>query len=209
LAARIASPAGFVFVASCFLMPFVAVSCTPDVGVKARMTYSGTELIAGSRPDLWVNDRFGPMLQKLSTTYGGQGGPVDPRSLLLPIVPQALMAAVLEIVVAGMVLSVVLRPWGRALASVGTALCAAILLGGAEQIALHAARTRFETNFGIAVSQADIRGNVQAFAPDMHITIATRFGFWLAMGALAVLAVGNIVALVRLSRVAPPTPDTG
>jgi hypothetical protein len=159
-------------------------------------TYSGADLIAGSRAKVSVTDAF-------ERSYGPNAKAVGfPATTTLadqrtkPIGSQPLMAAALAIAMCGIVLSGLFAPWPRALAAICAALTAAIVLAGAELIALHAARTRNIADAYPVIGPA----SHGVITPDIHAAIQARYGFWLAMLLLVVLAAANGMGLYRLSR---------
>jgi hypothetical protein len=206
LVRRLLSPAGFLLVACCFLLPFVTVSCTPAPKATLSLTYTGADLVAGSRAEVGVTDEFRRIYKPIAEAYGlpsSTGAVRDTQTK--PIAPQHLMAMALALAISGIVLSGLTQPWPRALAVSGTALTAAIILGGAEVIAVHAARIRLDTDAGPLIGTTS--NGVVTIPARLHLAIQAQYGFWLALSLLAVLAAGNAIAVKRLSRRQTPTPE--
>jgi hypothetical protein len=161
-------------------------------------TYSGADLIAGSRAKVSVTDAFQRSYGPIAKASGLPATATIADQQTKPIGSQPLMATALALVTCGIVLSRLIAPWPRALAATGTALTAAIVLAGAELIALHTARTRLIADAGPWIGSAS--HGVATIPPSVHTAIQTRYGFWLALLLLVVLASGNGTRLYRLSR---------
>jgi hypothetical protein len=190
---RLLSPVGFLFVAVCFLLPFVTASCdSPDLG-PASVTYSGADLVTGGHPHLAASDKVRRQYASVPPGYADQQIP--------PVPVQPLLVAALGLAAAGIVLCGLRRPWPRALATAGAALVTAIVLGGGEVIALHAVRTQAEKD------TADVVGTERYNSPGFHLDTHPRYGFWLAVLLCLALAAFNGVALLRLSRTVPGQPE--
>ena len=189
---KLLSPVGFLFVALCFLLPFATVSCSTLETGRVWATYTGMDL-ATRHPasDVHLSDELLKMSDPTAPDTPGRGQiDVDPDG---PVTGQPLVVAAFVVAVAGILLGLLRRPWSRALAGAGAALITAILLVGAELIALHALRTlyldellRYNAYPGVTES------------PPMDVQ--ARYGFWLALLLSAALAVFNGVILLRLSR---------
>jgi hypothetical protein len=192
LLARLASPAGFVLVGLCFLLPFLTVSCSidePHERIRGSLSYSGTDLVGGGRPDLHLRiDQFSVGTSRIDETdmrrEPFQRRPVD------PIAVQPFAVATVVLLAAG-ALAGLLRPASlRRVTAGGTALVAAVLLVGALLLARNAAARQLAPLVGTVAQARD--------------KIGLGAGAVLALGVLLVLGVGNIVA----SFTAPGSPPS-
>jgi hypothetical protein len=195
LVRRLFSPAGFALVGCCFALPFVSVSCTPQPEQTMSATYTGIDLAAGDRPRIEVSDEFRRGYEPIAKTYGLPGSTGAVRDQLTrPIRRQPLMWAALGLAALATVLCGLWRPWFRSLVAAGAALVVGTVLVGGEVIAVHAARTRFAGDIAPYVSASGGSGTAGPYAD-----IEPRYGFWLAVLLLAVLAIGNGWVLFRRS----------
>jgi hypothetical protein len=177
LAGRLLSPAGFGLVLILFLTPFVTVSCTVE-SATVDSTFTGIDLVTGGTPDLTgpgVNNEF---VQEVDALFADE----------LDTDAWALLSAIF--VMFGMIAGLLRDRVARFAVSAGLASLAAVLAA-------------------VAVFRAPGRADAirQVFSEqDTPVTVTVRpaYGFWLALGALAVLAVGSVVALIREKR--NPTP---
>jgi hypothetical protein len=199
---RLLSPAGFLLVAVCFLLPFVTVACTPQPGDTMSATYRGTDLVTGGRATIGLSEGFEHDVGPAATAYGLPTPTTAVRDRYArPIAAQPLLAATLVLTIAAIVLSGLGRAWPRALTGFGAAVLTLMTLIGGEIIAVHAARIRVTTDAAPAVGAAS--PDQLALSPGATITPTPRYGFWLALLLLALLAVGNAIRLVWLTRSGP------
>ncbi len=179
---RLLSPVGFLFVAVCFLLPFAAASCnSPDLG-RNSLRYSGVDLVSRAQGHLEVSDQVHTLYATVPPGYP------DSQAPSVPV--QSLVLAALGCAVAGIVVAVLRRPWPRALGGTAVALLTVIALSGGEVIAIRAVRRVAEE------PAADLVGP----APNFHLDVHPRYGFWLALLLSVALVAGNGWALLRLSR---------
>jgi hypothetical protein len=175
-AARWLSPAGFLLVAVCFLLPFVAVACDAPGGFGrvepgGTTTYTGFDLVTGGEPDVTA-DRLRPPAARRDDRLG----------------PQPLAIAVIVLVAAGVVSAVALpRRRSRRAAGAALAAVAALLLvaNQATVVALLAARLR---------EQLTVPMPAEREAGDF---VKSQNGFWLALILLVALAAANAIGLAR------------
>lgn len=182
---RLLSPAGFVLVGLLFLLPFATASC----GAFA-FTYTGVDLAAGNRP---APD---PRLVALARDRGTSPTELNAelRRSLHPVSAQWPVTLAIGIVVVGVLTTVLVRRAGvRAAAAMCVALAAAVALLAAEIVASDAVYQRFAAD-AVPVMGTDA---------DDFVAVDGAYGFWLALGVLVVLFVGNGAYLIRLAR--PPT----
>ena len=172
---KLLSPAGFGLVLICFLMPFFTVSCGVDEKSTIRTTYSGLTLVTGSQPK--VEDQ-----------------PPDQAAKLLAIFPDSFYPEVLVVLAA-------------------VAVMVAMGIGF-----IRAGTVRHGTSLGLAVAAVallvlEIRHVpsrvVDALAslydpakpgPELQWAVHPRYGFWLAVGLLVLLAGYHAAMLVRAAR---------
>jgi hypothetical protein len=175
---RVASPAGFVLVLLLFfLLPFVSVSCdVPDYG-DAGVSYTGSHLVSGAKPEMPAE------LQELARD------PETPVELVEPPDPNVQVLAIVLAVLAAVGVLTLLVPQVKAR-----------LLGGA----VAAAATLFVTVITMAVAQSNIKsamldavtrsgvakdGNMQRFTDAADKLTHTEVGFWLMVVLLALITV--------------------
>jgi hypothetical protein len=196
---KLLHPVGFLVVALCFLLPFATVSCSTLETGRTWATYTGVDLAARrAASDVHISDEVRELndptvsgTPDATQNESGAGGPVS---------AQPLMIAALVVAVAGFFLGWLRRPWPRALATAAAAAIAAILLVGAELIALHAIRTLYLAEL--------LRYNVYpGVTQSPPMDVQTRYGFWLALLLTLALAVFNGVTLLRLSRTGSGQPE--
>lgn len=187
---RLLSPAGFVLVGLLFLLPFVTASCG-DGTVAVTESYTGIDLGAHRSPQI------DPLLQS-ELDLGAGRSPVVPATGTAPGVPRPVpvegaVAAAFGAVLVGVLTALLRRPWSRALTGVAAAGVAGILLTGGV---LHARKVVLAQ---VSVDAAPLLGTPAA-GPPSGITAYLDYGFWVVIGALAVLLAGNVASLVRISR---------
>lgn len=187
LLGRLCSPAGFGLVLIFFLLPFATVSCaSPTDTVTVTVTVTGADLVLAGPPDVAITaaaDRDPAVEQELAGLIGDE----------MDLEPLALLAALT--VLGGMGVGVLGRPLLRHGLAGGLALTAgAFLVGAMLRIPGHVARFLARINDGTVLPVAA--------AP---VTTA-RYGYWLALAALAALAVGHAAALVWAARRSTPRP---
>jgi len=176
LLTRLLSPAGFGLVLLFFLLPFVAISCDTSAGA-VEATFTGTDMLIGGDPHITGPEELtGAEERDVVALFGGD---IDTE-------PWAIMAALAIIV--GMTFGLVRGRLARHAGGAGLAGLAIALLIAAE---LHSIG-RLED-----LRSSSIRGALDA-PPEG--TTSPRYGFWLAMTTLALLCVGQGVALARAWR---------
>ena len=196
---RLLSPAGFLLVMFCFLLPFVTVSCSSS-GSNASTSgrFTGVDLVAGGPASIASNPEVRANLHPMSSAPG----PSD-ALILEPMGRQPLVAGALAVVAVGVLAAGLPWVWWRALAGAGVALIAGVFLIGGQVLARRTALDR--TTTGLAGLTGDS-------STPMTITVSNGSGFWLAISLLAFLAGSWLTILVRESRrrpVASGPPDSG
>ncbi|MBB5872359.1 hypothetical protein F4553_005793 [Allocatelliglobosispora scoriae] len=187
---RLLSPTGFVLIGLCFLLPFVTASCSagPETGapvgesVEISGTYTGTDLLLGGAPDMRYPDtRVQGETKEIvddDATSSPMNGAIDP----LPAQKGA--AVTVGLLVLGLIAGVL--PWAR-LRHRLTALAALL-----AALALVLTEVRAAS----LIEETALR-SVGAAPGDSGIDMIFRYGFWLALGLLIVVAVGNIISSFR------------
>jgi hypothetical protein len=178
---RLLSPAGFGLILLLFLLPFVAVSCTPTAidgaaGDKVDATFTGADMLVGGAPE-----------------FSGPGIDADAQQELVLLFeqqydsePLAIVAAVLIFI--GMATALLRSGRIRHLTAAVIALLAAVFLVGAIMRAID--RLQHINARDVVGADADLPPGVAE----------PKYGFWLALAGLIVLAAGHAVALVRARR---------
>lgn len=193
LVRRLLSPAGFLLVAICFVLPFVTVSCESSggdpPGVIAEGTYSGVDMVVGGAPDLtWQ----GLGRDDLPEDLQAQEDPEEPE----PLDPQPLAILAAVAIALGVAAALLPTRWARTLAGLGCAAIGVVTLIGAELVLLSDIQHQIN------------EGGLDEAGAGVEARVRPRFGFWLAALFLLGLAVANGLALLR-TRAAPPVPGTG
>ena len=182
---RLASPGGLLLVGLCFTLPFLTVSCSGREGgqsFQGSLSYTGGDLVVGGRADLHYETRDERGVHRVDVTNMERdpvGNPVEP----IPVEPFAVAGAAL---LGAGALAGFLRPAGlRRLAAGTAASVAAIFLAGA---ALRS-RNRMADQLAPLLSDTKTRNTEM---------IDFGYGFWLALGLLMVVAVGNVAGSLRV-----------
>jgi hypothetical protein len=193
LVGRLWSPAGLLLAGLLFALPFLTVSCAgpgPAGATSTSLTYTfqGTDLITGGHADLtWRQDRDGRTETVLAADdYRSSGRNGQPPGLPTDAQPFAIVAVVL--VLAGVAATLAPIRELRALGAGAASLLAAAALVLSEMQAYRALVgeiARYAPTYGTA----DAGGVAQN-------AVRTAYGFWLALGVLAAVAVANLA--VRL-----------
>jgi hypothetical protein len=173
LAGRLLSPAGFGLVLILFLLPFVNVSCTVE-SATVESTFTGIDLVVGGTPNLsgpGVNAEF---VQEVDALFADE----------LKTDVWALLSAIL--VMFGMIAGLLRDRIGR----FGVSAVLAGLAAALASVAVFSAPGRAETIRRV-FSEQDI---------PVTVTVRPAYGFWLALGTLAVLTVGSVVAVAQERR---------
>jgi hypothetical protein len=183
---RLASPAGFLLVAGCFLLPFVTVSCgSPGGSDTVRASYSGVDLAAGRVPNVEKSETASPV-DEITGLAAAQGYP-------RPISRQPLLSAALVLIALGALMALVPRPWWRALTTSAAAALALMVLSGGMVTSQVAALDRAEED--LATLTTDRTGS-----GPLLISAGLAYGYYLAMAGLVALALGSAAATVVHSR---------
>jgi hypothetical protein len=170
-------PSGFLLVLMCFALPFLTVSCD-SAASAVSVTYSGYDLVTNGRPTV---EGRGLRADSATDGTGGQQGDgvAGLQPLAIVIVGLLVAAAVMVSVAPGR-----LRLWSGA----GAALVAAVLLA-VNQALVH---RRVVDALNQAVSKTQDQSVSIGVFNDLRLEAAklvhTRFGFWLALALLLVLA---------------------
>jgi hypothetical protein len=206
LTRRLITPAGFVAVAACFLLPFVTVSCSALPGMSATATYRGVDLAAGAQAQITVSDEI---RRDAGQAPSIDGAPIPTIAQMRdeyskPIPVQPFIIVVLVLLGLGAVSAFVQAPWPRALAESGLAAGGLPFLAGGEVLARHASTIR------VTNDATPFAGNAQGvLQPHVGTTIQTRtgIGFWLAASLLVLVTALSLTRLVRLSTRSAAVPD--
>jgi hypothetical protein len=186
LLGRLASPAGLLLVGLCFALPFLTVSCSGEEGgqsFQGSLSYTGGDLVVGGRVDLRYETRDERGVHRVDVTNMERdpvnSSPVEP----IPIEPFAVAGVAL---LGAGVLAGLLRPAGLRRLAAGTAalVAAIVVVGGTLR-----SRNRMAEQLAPLLSDTKTRDT------DM---IDFGYGFWLALGLLLIVAVGNIAGSLRV-----------
>jgi hypothetical protein len=187
---RLLSPAGFILVTFCFLLPFVTVSCSsPGTNASTSGSFTGVDLVAGGPASIASNPQVRANLHPMSTAPGPSDALIEEPMGRQPLVVGALAVVALGLLAAGLP-----WVWWRALAGAGLALIAGVLLIGGQVLARRTALDRTRTGLAGLVGDSSTR---------LTITVSNGSGFWLAITLLALLAGSWLTILVRESRRRP------
>jgi hypothetical protein len=179
LSGRLLSPAGFGLVLIFCLLPFLTVSCGTS-GEMIDSTFTGVDMVVGGEPDI-----TGPGIDA--------GAEHELRALVtdkLDLEPLALLAALF--LFAGMGVSLVRDQRLRHGLATGIAVAAGALFTGA----ILRAGPRVNTVLSELSEGNDAPGSL---AWVIHV----RYGFWLVLATLFVLAAGHGVLLARTRKTEP------
>ena len=205
LVRRLGSPAGLVLAGLCLLLPFFTASCTAEEQPRAqwRVTYTGVDVLTGGRP-------------AVALTMDADQQPIRPlddaelRDLLdappAPLGPQPVAWVAAALMVAALAGAALPSPIWRATATAGLAIAAAVVLGGAVVLARQDATDAVATVLSQATSSRDQvpMSGAELRAWDSYPQIRDLFhylyGFWIALAALFLVGVANVVGVVRLTR---------
>jgi hypothetical protein len=203
---RLLSPTGFVLVGLLLLLPFLTLGCeykdSDGPRITASYTYTGTDLVTGGEGDLRASEVVDgvPTGRTVSRLPGADRDATGEDSLGPE--PFAVAAAVLLVVGAG----ATLLPWVRWRPRVAAA--AAFLSG----LGLFAAVLRTENRVAEALkpAQREFEETTGAGPGLPHVDIFDhfhlRYGFWLAVVALALLGFGNVLMAVPREKKAEEVP---
>ncbi len=176
---RLLSPAGFGLVPLMFLLPFLTVSC--GEADKIKSTFTGIDLVVGGSPDI-VGPGVDAEVEKELIALFSDHFDLEPLMLLATLA-----------VLAGMIAGLIRERLARH--GVGTGL--AVLAGALIVSAIMRAPARVDA----ALSALDTTRTPSVPASGVE----TRYGFWLALGLLALLAAGHAVVLARAWRTPAPS----
>jgi hypothetical protein len=185
---RALSPLGFVLVGLCFLLPFVTIGHASETE-RVAATWHGTDLTVGGKARLHLEELlWDERLQRYTMQdVSAELAPMlrawvgDP--LFVPSQPAFIGAALL--VLLGVLAGVLAGAWSRAVTACAAGLAGAGMLAVGEWLALL---------------------RVDRFLTSDAAHAAATYGFWLAVGLLALLWAGNAVAAYRLRRRAGAAP---
>lgn len=185
---RLLSPAGFVLVGLLFLLPFVTASCGGG-SVAVTESFTGIDLATHQRPEI------DPLLQsEINAGYRVHAADTPGATdLPRPLPVEGTIVAALGAVLVGALTVLVRQPWRRAVTGVAAAGVAGILLAGGT---VHAKQTAYRQ---IPPDVAPLVGTSASSVPS-GFTVYLDYGFWIVIGLLAALFVGNAVDLVLLGR---------
>ena len=172
---KLLSPAGFGLVLIFFLTPFFTVSCGVDENSTIRTTYSGLTLVTGSQPK--VENQTPEQAAKLLAIF--------PESFY----PEVLVVLAAIAVLAGMVVGFVRASTIRHGASMGLAVVAVALL----VLEIRHVPSR------VVDALASLYDPAQP-GPELQWAVHPRYGFWLVVGLLVLLAAYHAAMLVQTAR---------
>lgn len=181
LIGRLLSPAGFGLVLILFLTPFLTVSCDATGAATVTSTFTGIDLVVGGAPDMSGESVTDDVEQQLAEALDDQGE--------LDLDFFALFSAIA--VMAGMGCALLRDRVTRYGGATALAAAAGIMITAAVLRAPGRLTTATQELFG---------------GSDVAVTTALRlrFGFWLTITVLALLAAGNAVALLQARRTPAP-----
>ena len=182
----------FALIALCFLLPFVAVTCSGS----ELASLQGLDLAIGGEAE--VNEEFEQQMEDIGQGFGGQGTVETETTTSDEKVDMNVFAlAALIAAVAGAVLMFVLKGRARNLAAI---LCAVVILAGLILV-------RFDDQLKVE-EQGDFPGGTP-------ITLEYKFGYWLALllalivGAIHILALRDKPGSNPIGRSPEPPPPVG
>jgi hypothetical protein len=172
---RLLSPAGFGLVLIFFLMPFFTVSCGVDEKSQVKTTFTGLALVTGAQPR--VEDQ-----------------PPDQAARLLSVFPNSFYPEVLVVLGALAVIAGIAIGFLRA-ATIrhGASLSLAVLAVGLLVVEIRHTPSRVVDALA-TLYEPDSPG------PALEWSVHPRYGFWLAVGVLVLLAAYHSAMLVRNAR---------
>ncbi|MBB4929460.1 hypothetical protein F4561_000280 [Lipingzhangella halophila] len=180
-ARKLISPSGLLLVLLCLFLPFVGVSCETGLGTL-RVQASGWDLAVNGQPSVSGSAASSDTLRDLA---GSSGWSEDER-----VGAHILMLIGILTLLTGLVLCTILQSVrARALAGLSASCGAAALFAVNEVVVLIGLDDRIEEQAGWA-------GN--------EIAGGTRYGFWVTLAVLLVIAGYNLVELLRARRPAAP-----
>jgi hypothetical protein len=181
---RLLSPAGFGLVLIFFLMPFFTVSCGVDEKSQIKSTFSGLALATGSQPK--VEDQPPDQAAKLLSAF--------PDSFH----PEVLVVLAAIAVFAGMVIGFIRASAARHVSSLALAVVAVALL----VLEIRQAPARVVDALATLYDPANP-------GPALEWSIHPRYGFWLAVGLLVLIAGYHSALLVQTARAMTVRSATG
>ena len=172
---RLLSPAGFGLVLIFFLMPFFTVSCGVDEKSQVKTTFTGLTLVTGSQPR--VEDQ-----------------PPDQAAKLLAVFPSSFYPEVLVVLAALAVIAGIAVGFLRA-ATIrhGASLSLAVFAVGLLVVEIRHTPSR-------VVDALATLYNPDNPGPPLEWSVHPRYGFWLAVGVLVLLAAYHSAMLVQHAR---------
>ena len=172
---KLLSPAGFGLVMIFFLLPFFTVSCGVDENSTVRTTYTGLTLAIGAQPK--VEDQTPDQAAKLLAVF--------PNSFY----PEVLVVLAALAVLAGMVIGFIRASAARHAASLSLAVVAVALL------VLEIRHAPGRVTDALATLY-----DPEKPGPPLQWAVHPRYGFWLAVGFLVLLAGYHAAMLVQTAR---------
>lgn len=192
---RLFSPAGFGLVLLLFLLPFVGVSCDAQELGSVEVSYSGLDLAAGADPSV--------------TVIGDFGGEPPTRAQVAEVAPepgaQALWIATVALLVIGLAVTLIPVVGSRRLVGAGVAALAGIQLVITEVVTHGNLKDAVRARFSEIGPELTGESEMTADEGMLNEMVGTRFGFWLALVVLILLAAFT-TALARADKQRPPPP---
>ncbi|GIJ54959.1 hypothetical protein [Virgisporangium aurantiacum] len=211
---RFGSPVGLAGVLLCVLLPFLSASCSGDEATGAdaaelrktwRVTWTGTDILTGGRPDVaWADDATSPP-RRLSDAevvdlLGDRPSPLRPQPFGWAAL--VLVVAALAVAASGVTRRRAAITAGLALTG-GLALLAATLLAREQATELVAEVLRR----GVTGSDPSAAGEPirsWEYYPGVRDLFRFGIGFWLATGGLALVGMTNVALAVPGRSPDPP-----
>jgi len=195
IAGRLIGPTGFVLVGLTFLLPFATVSCTAQ-NKQLDYAYTGVDLVVKRRPAVDPKtyayaqaDGLGP--RDLDTQF---------RHTVHQIAVQWPVVAAFGVVLLGVLCVLIGRSRVRTGLCMTWAITGAVALIAADYLAERAIYRRFAV---------DTKALMAPAPASSYLAVRPGYGFWLALGLLMLLFVGEGLHLARLVRPPAPPPPTG
>ena len=183
----------FALIALCFLLPFVAVTCS---GTELA-SLQGLDLAIGGEAE--INEDVEQQMEDLGQGLGGEGTLETESASGEEFEMNAFALAALIAAAAGALLMFALKGRARNMAAI---LCAAVIVAGLILL-------RFDDQLKVEEQQGDFPGG------EIPISLEYKFGYWLALllavivGAVHVLALKDRPRPTPIGRSPEPPPPIG
>jgi hypothetical protein len=172
---RLLSPAGFGLVLIFFLMPFFTVSCGVDEKSQVKSTFTGLTLVTGGRPR--VEDQPPDQAARLLDLFSNS------------FYPEVLVVLAALAVIAGIAIGLLRAATIRH----GASLAVAVLAVGLMVLEIRHIPSRVVDALATLYDPANP-------GPSLEWSVHPRYGFWLAVSVLVLLAAYHSAMLVQNAR---------